>query len=78
MAIIERTHLPLFVPEHFVISIGIEGRIDVDQINAGVRELRQLIQIIPAVDDLRIDERRRAKALRIVITGHSSRGKAKV
>jgi hypothetical protein len=34
------------------------GSIDIDKVNGAVRQLPELVQIIAAVDDARIDERR--------------------
>jgi hypothetical protein len=51
---------PLFLglaPEDFVVTVRVEWRVDVDQIDARLGQLAQLIEIIAAVNDARIDER---------------------
>jgi len=59
MSILEAAFLLRFAPEHFVIAIRVERRVDINQIDAGVGKLPKLIEIIAAVDDTRVDERRR-------------------
>jgi hypothetical protein len=43
-------------PEHLVIPIRVERRIDVDEIHAAVRQLPQLFEIVAAVNDPGIDD----------------------
>ena len=38
-------------------AVGVEGGIDVDEVDAGVGELLELLQVVAAVDDAGIDER---------------------
>ena len=58
VAVFEGAALFGLSPEDFVVAIGVEGRIDVDEVYAVVGELLQLLQVVAAVDDARIDERR--------------------
>jgi hypothetical protein len=44
-------------PEDLVIPIGIEGRIDVDEVDAGIGQLLELLKIVAAIDDARIEKR---------------------
>jgi len=52
-----------FAPEYFVVAVGVERRIDVDQIDARVRQLGQLFQIVAAIDDAGVQQRRRPAGL---------------
>ena len=56
MSIFERAFLFGFAPEDFVIAVRVEWRVDVDQIDARVRKLAQLLEVIAAVDDARIND----------------------
>ena len=42
--------------EDFIVAIRIERRVDVDQIDAGVRQFGKLFEVVAAVDDAGIDE----------------------
>ena len=55
-SIFERSLFLGLAPEDFVIAIGVEGRIDVDQIDAGVGELLELFEVVAAVDDARVEQ----------------------
>lgn len=68
--VIKRPHLSLLVPEDFVIAIRVERWVNINQIDAGIREFRQLVEVIPAVNDLRVDERRRASTFGIAVACH--------
>ncbi len=46
-------------PKDFVVAIGVEGRVNVNEVNAGVGQLGELFQIITAVNDAGIEERGR-------------------
>src|SRR5207302_1325247 len=39
-----------------VVAVGVEGRVDVDQVDAGVGELFQLVEVVAAVDDAGVEE----------------------
>ena len=45
-------------PENFVVTVRVKRRVDVDQIDARVGQLSQLLEIVPAVDDARVNESR--------------------
>ena len=56
MAVVKR---PLFLglaPEDLIVPIRVEGRIDVDEVDAGIRQLLELLKIVAAVDDPRIEK----------------------
>ncbi len=44
-------------PKDFVVAVRIERRVDVDEVDAALRQLAQLLQVIAAVDDAGVDER---------------------
>ncbi len=44
-------------PEHFVVAVGIEGRVNVDQIHAGIGQLGELFQIVAAINDAGVEKR---------------------
>ena len=46
-------------PENFVVAIGVEGRINVNQIHAGVGQLGELFQIVAAINHAGVEEGRR-------------------
>jgi hypothetical protein len=46
-------------PEDLVVPVRVERRIDIDQIDAAVWQLAELIEIIATVNDARIHERGR-------------------
>ncbi len=46
-------------PKNFVVAIRVERRVDVDEIDAAVRQFVQLIEIIAAVDNPRVEQRGR-------------------
>jgi hypothetical protein len=64
MPIGERTLLFRFAPKDFVVSVRVEWRVDVDQIDARLRQLAELIEIIAAINDARVDQRRGFGGLR--------------
>jgi len=45
-----------FAPEDFVVAVGVERRIDVDQINAGIGQLGELFEIVAAIDDAGVEQ----------------------
>ena len=49
-----------FAPEDLVVAVGVEGRVDVDEVQAMVGELGELVEVVAAVDDAGIDEGRGA------------------
>jgi hypothetical protein len=52
MAVLESALLFGLAPKHFIIPVGVEWRVDVNQVNAGVRQAGQLLKAISAVDGL--------------------------
>jgi hypothetical protein len=42
--------------EDFVVAVGVEGRLNVNQVNAGVRQFGGLFENVAAVDDASIEE----------------------
>lgn len=59
MPVFKAAFLLGFAPENLVIAVGVEWRIDVDQINAGAGKFPQLFKIIAAVNNARVNESRR-------------------
>ncbi len=59
VAIVERALLLGLSPEDFIVAVGIEGRVDVDQVDAAVRELGELVEVVAAVDDSGVQQRGR-------------------
>jgi hypothetical protein len=55
VAVCERTLLFRLAPEDFVITVRVERRVDIDQIDAALRQLAQLLEVIAAINDARID-----------------------
>jgi len=53
----ERTLLFGLAPEDLVIAIRVEGRVQIDQVNARVRELLQLLKTIAAVHNAGVEQR---------------------
>jgi hypothetical protein len=39
-----------------IVAVGVEGRINVDEVNAGIGELAELVEIVAAIDDPRVHE----------------------
>jgi hypothetical protein len=56
MAVLETTLLLGLPPEYFVVAVGVEWWINVDQVNAGIRQLLELLQVIAAVDHPGVNE----------------------
>ena len=57
VAVFEAALFPCFAPEDFVVAVRVKRRVDVDQIDAAVGQLAQLIEVIAAVDNARVDQR---------------------
>jgi len=45
-----------FAPEDFVVSVGVEGRVDVDEVHGSVGEFLELFEVVATVDDAGIEE----------------------
>lgn len=58
MAVRERPLLFGLAPEDLVIAVRVERRVNVNQIDARLRQLAKLIEIIAAINDSRVDQRR--------------------
>ena len=43
-------------PEDLIIAVGVEGRVNVNQIHAGIGQLGELFQIVAAIDDAGVEE----------------------
>lgn len=43
-------------PEDFVVSVGVEGGIDVNEVDAGVGEFLELGEVVATVDDAGVEE----------------------
>ena len=59
MSVLEGALLSLVPPEDFIVAVGIEWRIKVYKINAMGRQLRQLLKVVTAVNDLGVDNGRK-------------------
>ena len=59
MSIFKAAFLFRLAPENLVIAVRVERRVDVNQIDARVWKFAELIEIIAAVDDARINYGRR-------------------
>jgi hypothetical protein len=46
-------------PKDFVIAIRVEGRVNVNQVNAGIGKLFELVKIVTAISDASVNERGR-------------------
>jgi hypothetical protein len=58
MAVLESALLFGLAPKHFIIPVGVERWVDVNEINASVRQPGQLLKAIPAVDSFGQDSAR--------------------
>ena len=47
-----------FTPEDLVVAVGVEGRVNVNQIHAGIRQLGELFQIVAAINDAGVEDGR--------------------
>jgi hypothetical protein len=56
MTVCEAALLFRLAPEDLVIAVRVERRVDVDEVDAAVGQLTQLVKVIAAVDDARLDE----------------------
>ena len=58
VAVFEGSLFLRLAPEDFVVAVGVERRIDVDQVNAVIGQLGELFEVVAAVDDAGVDQRR--------------------
>jgi hypothetical protein len=56
VAVLKRTLLLRLAPEYFICPIGVKGRVDIDEVDAGIGQLSELLQIVTAVDDSRVEK----------------------
>jgi len=56
VAILKGTLLLRLAPENLVGTVGVEGRVDINKVDAGIGQLFQLLQIVAAVDDPRVEK----------------------
>jgi hypothetical protein len=59
VSVFEAALLLGLAPKNFVVAIRVERRVDVDEIDTAVRQFVQLIEIIAAVDNPRVEQRGR-------------------
>ena len=59
VAVFEGPLLLGLAPEDFVVAVGVERRIDVDQVDAGIGQLGELFEVVAAVDDAGVEQGRR-------------------
>jgi hypothetical protein len=59
VAVLEGALLFRLAPEDFVVTVGIERRVDLDEIHARIRQLAKLVKVVAAIDNLGCDQRRR-------------------
>jgi hypothetical protein len=57
MPILEGPLLLRLAPENLISPVGIERRIDIDEVDAGVGQFLQLLQVVAAIDNSRIEKR---------------------
>src|ERR1035438_8099307 len=55
--VFKRTLLLGLAPEDFVVAVGVEGRVNVTEVHAGVGELAELFEAIAAVNEERVHQR---------------------
>ena len=56
VAVFKGAFLLGLAPKDFVVAVGVEGRVNVNQIHAGVGQLGELFQIVAAVNDAGVEE----------------------
>jgi hypothetical protein len=52
MAVLKSAFFLGFAPKHFIVPVGVERWVNVNEINASVRQTGQLLKAISAVDSL--------------------------
>ena len=55
-AVFKRALLLGLVPKNCVVAVGVEGRLNVNEVNAGVRQLGELFQIVAAINDAGVQQ----------------------
>lgn len=56
VAVLERAFLACLAPEDLVVAVGVEGRVDVDEVHARVGEVLEMGEVVPAIDHARVYE----------------------
>ncbi len=56
VAVIKGALLFCFAPENFVVAVGVERRVDVNEINASRGKFLELFQVIAAINNARVEE----------------------
>jgi hypothetical protein len=56
VAVLEGALLLGLAPKDFVVAVGVEGRVNVAEVHAGVGQFLELFQIVAAVNDARVHE----------------------
>ena len=56
VAVFKRALLLGLAPEDLVVAVGVEGRVNVNEVHAGVGQLGELFQIVAAVDNAGVEE----------------------
>ncbi len=59
MQVLEGALLLGLAPKDFVVPVRVEGRINVDEVNAGSGQLLELFQMIAAIDEAGVHKGRR-------------------
>jgi len=62
VAVLEGAFFAGLAPKDLVVAVGVEGRVDVDEVHGGVGEVFEFIEVVAAEDDAGVEERRRAIA----------------
>ena len=62
VAVLEGAFFLGFAPEDFVIAIGVERRVNINQIDATIGQFGKLFEIVATVDDAGVHQRRRTGA----------------
>ena len=58
VAVVEGAFFLGFAPEDFVVAVGVEGGIDVDEVDAVVGESAEVVEVVAAIDDAAVEEGR--------------------
>jgi hypothetical protein len=58
VTVCKRALLLGLAPKDFIVAIGVERRVNVNQVNAGVGQFGELFQIVAAINDAGVEERR--------------------
>ena len=52
-----RQAAPWFAPKDFVVAVGVQRRVNVDEVNAAAGQFLELLQIVAAVNEASVHER---------------------